>query len=236
MSSQGVTNDGEFYYFSGKKNLGKADMKTGKISRINTSPIPKELKSLGCNHIGGLSYYNGYIYAAVEDGPDYLHPYIVLYDAKTLAYSGIYYELPQELHTEGVPWCAIDTENGYLYTAEWSNAVVLNVFDLETMKLVSTLPLSEPVDRIQGAEIFDGILYLSSDEENDSKRIFSIDIKNGKVDVAFSRNVGSEIEAEGMTIYADENDQPVFCVLDRGARRESSTLTLYRLSQSGQIK
>ena len=135
-----------------------------------------------------------------------------------------------------MPWCAIDTENGYLYTAEWSNAVVLNVFDLETMKLVSTLPLSEPVDRIQGAEIFDGILYLSSDEENDSKRIFSIDIKNGKVDVAFSRNVGSEIEAEGMTIYADENDQPVFCVLDRGARRESSTLTLYRLSQSGQIK
>ena len=230
MSNQGVTNDGEYFYFSGKKNLAKADMQTGEIFRINTLPIPKELQALGCDHIGGLSYYNGMIYAALEDGPDYLHPYIVLYDAETLAYTGRYYALPQELHLEGVPWCAIDAERNVLYTAEWSNATVLNVFRLDDMQLLKTLPLSEPIDRMQGGEVFGGKLYLSCDEENDQKRIFSVDVETGDVQAAFSRNVGKACEAEDMTVYADRHGQPVFCVLDRGARRKSTNLTFYQLT------
>ena len=31
VTSQGVTNDGEYYYFSGNKHLGKADIETGEI-------------------------------------------------------------------------------------------------------------------------------------------------------------------------------------------------------------
>ncbi|MBQ7595549.1 MAG: hypothetical protein IJU45_02660 [Clostridia bacterium] len=230
MSNQGVKNDGQYYYFSGKKNLGKASMKTGEISLINTAPIPDELKALGCDHIGGLSYYNGTIYAAIEDGPDYLHPFIVLYDAKTLKFTGKFYELPQELHIEGVPWCAVDAENQVIYTAEWSNAVVLNVFSLDDLSLVKTIPLSEPIDRMQGAEMFDGKLYLSCDEENDLKRIFCVDIKTGEVDVAFTRNIGAGFEAEDLTIYPDSDGQPVFCVLDRGVRRKSMNLTKYKLT------
>ena len=229
MSNQGVTNDGEFYYFSGKKNLAKADMRSGEIIRINTSPIPAALKALGCDHIGGLSVCNGVIYAALEDGPDYLHPFIVLYDADTLAFTGKYYALPQSLHLEGVPWCAVDAERNALYTAEWSNAAVLNVFCLDDMQLVKTVPLSEPIDRMQGGELFDGALYLSCDEENDQKRVFRVDVETGEVQTAFSRNVGRACEAEDMTVYADNDGQPVFCVLDRGARRKSTNLTLYKM-------
>lgn len=227
-SSQGVTNDGEYFYFSGNKNLGKADIKTGEITLLMADAIPAELKEKGCNHIGGLSYYNGYVYAAVEDGPDYLNSFIVLYDAENLEYSGIFYELPHELHIEGVPWCAVDAERNYLYTAEWTNATVLNVFDLETMKLVKTVPLSEPIDRIQGAEMFGGKLYMSCDELNDMKRILCLDVESGKVETAFTRNVGEVFEAEGITVYADENGEPVFCVLDRGERRKSTNLTFYK--------
>ncbi len=230
MSSQGVTNDGEYFYFSGNKNLGKADMETGEIFRITTNAIPEVLKEKGCNHIGGLSYYNGYVYAAIEDGPDYLNSFIALYDAETLKFTGIYYELPHELHIEGVPWCAIDAEKNYLYTAEWTNATVLNVFSLDDMSLVKTIELSEPIDRIQGAEMFDGKLYMSCDEENDMKRVFSLDVETGKVEPVFARNIGTAFEAEGMTVYADENSEPVFCVLDRGERRASTNLTLYKLS------
>lgn len=229
MSSQGVTNDGEHFYFSGNKNLGKADMETGEISLINTNPIPEELKDKGCNHIGGLSYYNGYIYAAVEDGPDYLNSFIVLYDAQTLEFTGTYYELPHELHIEGVPWCAVDVERNYLYTAEWSNATVLNVFSLDDMSLVKTVPLSEPIDRIQGAEIFGGKLYMSCDELNDMKRVFTLDVETGEVEVCFTRNIGEVFEAEDLTVYADENGEPVICVLDRGERRKSTNLTFYKL-------
>lgn len=227
-SSQGVTNDGEYFYFSGNKNLGKADIKTGEITLLMADAIPAELKEKGCNHIGGLSYYNGYVYAAVEDGPDYLNSFIVLYDAENLEYSGIFYELPHELHIEGVPWCAVDAERNYLYTAEWTNATVFNVFDLETMKLVKTVPLSEPIDRIQGAEMFGGKLYMSCDELNDMKRILCLDVETGKVETAFTRNVGEVFEAEGITVYADENGAPVFCVLDRGERRKSTNLTFYK--------
>ncbi|MBQ7541567.1 MAG: hypothetical protein IJT44_04675 [Clostridia bacterium] len=229
MSNQGVTNDGTYYYFSGKKNLGKADMRTGEIFRINTSPIPKELKALGCDHIGGLSCYNGIVYAAVEDGPEYLHPYIVLYDANTLEYTGKCYELPQELHTEGVPWCAVDAQQKLLYTAEWSNATVLNVFAIDDLRLIKTVPLSAPIDRMQGGEMFGGKLYLSCDEENDLKRVFSIDVRTGDVQVVFTRNIGRSFEAEDLTVYADTDGEPVFCVLDRGARRKSMNLTQYRL-------
>ena len=230
MSSQGVTNDGEYFYFSGNKNLGKADMETGEIFRITTNAIPKELEEKGCNHIGGLSYYNGYVYAAIEDGPDYLNSFIALYDAETLKFTGTYYELPHELHLEGVPWCAVDVERNYLYTAEWTKAKVLNVFSLDDMSLVKTVPLSEPIDRIQGAEMFDGKLYMSCDEENDLKRILSLDVETGKVEYVFTRNVGKVFEAEGMTVYADENGEPVFCVLDRGEKRVSTNLTQYKLT------
>ena len=231
LTSQGVTNDGEYFYFSGNKHLGKADMESGEIFLINTNAIPEELQAKGCNHIGGLSYYNGYVYAAVEDGPDYLNSFIVLYDAQTLEFSGKYYELPHKLHIEGVPWCAVDVERNYLYTAEWSNATVLNVFSLDDMSLVKTVDLSEPIDRIQGAEMFGGKLYMSCDEENDMKRIFILDVESGEVEVCFARNIGKGFEAEGLTVYADENGEPVICVLDRGERRKSSNLTFYKIAE-----
>ena len=230
VTSQGVTNDGEYFYFSGNKHLGKADMESGEISLISIDAIPDELKDKGCNHIGGLSYYNGYVYAAVEDGPDYLNSFIVLYDADTLEYSGKYYALPHELHIEGVPWCAVDVERNYLYTAEWTNATVLNVFSLDDMSLVKTVALSEPIDRIQGAEMFGGKLYMSCDEENDMKRIFTLDVETGEVAVSFVRNIGKGFEAEGLTVFADEKGEPVICVLDRGERRKSSNLTFYDIA------
>lgn len=231
VTSQGVTNDGEYFYFSGNKHLGKADMESGEITLINYDAIPDELQEKGCNHIGGLSCYNGYVYAAVEDGPDYLNSFIVLYNADTLEFSGKYYSLPHDLHIEGVPWCAVDVERNYLYTAEWTNATVLNVFSLDDMSFVKTIPLSDPIDRIQGAEMFDGKLYMSCDEENDMKRIFTLDVKSGKVEECFKRNIGKGFEAEGLTVFADENGKPVICVLDRGERRKSSNLTLYSITE-----
>ena len=230
ISSQGVTNDGEYFYFSGNEHIGKADMETGEIFLININAIPEELQEKGCNHIGGLSYYNGFVYAAVEDGPHYLNSFIVLYDAKTLEFSGTYYELPHELHIEGVPWCAVDTERNYLYTAEWTNATVLNVFSLDDMSLVKTVTLSEPIDRIQGAEMFGDKLYMSCDEENDKKRIFTLDVITGEVSECFVRNVGTVFEAEGLTVFADENGDPVICVLDRGEKRVSTNLTFYDIT------
>lgn len=229
VMSQGITNDGTHFYFSGNETLGKSIIKSGEVITMNLDAIPEVLKEKGCNHIGGLTYYNGYVYAAIEDGPEYLNSFIALYDAETLKYTGTYYELPHELHIAGVPWCAVDVENNCIYTAEWDDAIVLNIFNLNDMSLKGNLVLSEPVDRIQGAELYDGKLYLSCDEENDQKRILSIDVKTGMVETAFIRNIGSQFEAEDITITVDEKG-PIFHVIDRGERRKSINLTSYRLT------
>ena len=47
-----------------------------------------------------------------SDGPDYLHPYIALYDAGTLRTPAYVFEL-LSLHIEGVRGAS--TRNGYLY-------------------------------------------------------------------------------------------------------------------------
>lgn len=75
-----------------------------------------------------------------------------------------------------------------------------------------------------------GKLYLSCDEENDRKRILSLDVTTGEVETAFTRNVGSQFEAEDITITVDE-DGPVFHVLDRGERRMTTNLTAYRMTK-----
>lgn len=230
VTTQGVTNDGEYFYFSGKHHLGKADMKTGDMITVNLYAIPDVLSARGCNHIGGLSWYNGYIYAAVEDGPDYRYPYIVVYDAETLEFTGEYHKLPQELHTAGVPWCAVDGENNRIYTAEWNNAEVINYFDLTTFEYEGHIKLSRSVDQIQGAELYNGKLYLSCDEQTDEKPILAVDLETGVVETAFSRNVGTAFEAEDVTIAVDEEGF-VFYVLDRGAERNSTNLTGYRMSK-----
>lgn len=231
FTSQGVTNDGENFYFSGNKYLAKADMESRELTIMVADAIPDELQDRGCNHIGGLSYYNGMVYAAIEDGPDYNNSFIALYDAETLDFTGTYYEVPHELHLEGVPWCAVDAERNRLYTAEWSNATVLNVFNLDDMSLIETMPLSEPIDRIQGAELFGDKLYMSCDEENDQKRILTLNVETGLVETAIVRNIGAQFEAEDLTVYADDEGEPVICVLDRGERRESTNLTFYSLDK-----
>lgn len=234
-TNQGLTTDGEYFYFSGKWRLAKASVETGKIELMNTDAIPDVLKEKNCNHIGGLSYYNGIIYAAIEDGPDYNNSFIALYDAETLEFTGKYVEVEHSLHLEGVPWCAVDVENNMLYTAEWSHAKVLNRYNLDTLELIDTLSLKDgddngEIDRIQGGEIYDGKLYLACDEENDQKRILTVDVKTGEIETAITRNIGAQFECEDMTITVDENG-PIFHVLDRGERRKSINLTSYRLSK-----
>ena len=204
--AQGITTDGEVYYFSSNFFLLKTTF-DGEVIASNMMAIPNELLLKGSNHIGGISYYNGLIYAPIEDGDGYQHPYIVLYDAETLTSTGEIHELPQALHTEGVPWVAVDAERGCFYTAEWNHAKVLNVFDLTTFELIKTVPLIDgegnpaELHRIQDAEMHDGLLYCSGDID-EAKPIFTADPETGVVKKLFDRNLG-DAEAEGLTILDD---------------------------------
>ena len=222
MMGQGITNDGENYYTSGAITavnvtaLAKFDMDMELVD-VNFNPLPKKCKDRGNNHIGGISYYNGKIYAPVEGG-DEVYACIVVYDAQTLKATGEIYDLPNELYGDGVPWCAVDPETGYLYASIWDETKVIHVYDVnDSMKPVKDISLTgAQVKRIQGAEFWNGTLYLSKDNNRDGeiRQILKVDVDTGVVSVFAERNVGSEdIEAEGMTITEGENG-PVLHVLD----------------------
>lgn len=127
LMGQGITTDGEYYYTSGSiaalnlTGLAKFTADDMEIVKSRVNPLPKECSRRGNNHIGGISYYNGKIYAPVEGG-DEVYACIVVFDCETLKPTGEVYDLHNELYDDGVPWCAVDPETGYLYASKWSNA------------------------------------------------------------------------------------------------------------------
>ena len=208
-SGQGVTTDGKYFYTSGSltalgmTSITKWDAETMEMLVQNDSPIPSEyVNDYGSDHVGGISYYDGKIYAAVENKAEDM-PLVITYDARSLKIVDVF-ELPADDLPDGIPWCCVDGENGYLYCSQFNEVNEILAFDLETMEFSHTIPLSEQVVRIQGGEVYDGVLYLSSDtaHSNDDV-IFTVDVESGVVKELCTRSLPSAAgnEAEGVTVY-----------------------------------
>lgn len=212
--SQGMTTDGETFYFSSKTTLirTKTDAKT--VIDADYSAIPDELKELGIAHIGGLSYYDGYIYAGLEDSKVWDYPIVGVYDAETLDFVD-YYILDCETVTRGLPWVCVDPETGYLYCTDHSKQPTkLLVYDTASeMEFVKEIPLSFSVPSIQGAEFHNGILYAATNDE--TKAIYKINPVNGEVEKHLDRNLLGG-EGEGMTFITKENGETVLVAMDMG--------------------
>ena len=224
LMGQGITTDGEYYYTSGSITalnftaLAKFECKGMELVDSHVNPLPDKCTDRGNNHIGGISYYDGKIYAPVEGG-DECYACIVVFDAQTLEPTGEIYDLPNEIYTDGVPWCAVDPESGYLYASRWTDIDTIYVYDTEdSMKFVKSIDLTgiETIHRIQGGEFYKGTLYLSNDiEDNETfKNILSVNVDTGLVEIAAVRNVGgTNMEAEGLT-FLETEDGAVMHLLD----------------------
>ena len=222
IMGQGITTDGEYYYTSGSitalnlQALGKFTVDGMEIVKSRVNPLPDVCEDRGNNHIGGISYYNGKIYASVEGGDD-CYACIVAFDCETLEPTGEVYDLPNELYDDGIPWLAVDQNTGLLYATKWTDAEYLRVYDVnDGMKNVDNILLSEKVHRIQGGEFYNGTLFLSNDIEGYEtyKRILSVDVATGEVKVAAERDVGGDnVEAEGIT-FVETPDGAEMHVLD----------------------
>lgn len=223
ISGQGITTDGEFYYTSGAVTslnitaISKRSVKDGSLVKKAVNPLPALCVERGNNHIGGISYYNGKIYAPVEgEEGSGSTSCIVTFDADTLEAENVY-DLPEEYFPDGVPWCAVDGNTGLLYASMWDTTKTIYVYDTQKdMAFVKAFTLSESIRRIQGGEFFDGTLYLSQDNNHNGslRNILSVDTQTGKVSVVMERDIGSEdYEAEGMT-FTKTDDGVVLSVLD----------------------
>lgn len=231
--AQGVTTDGEYWYFSGKTSLVKIGFDNQTVYAYNYKALDGELsENYNSKHIGGISYYNGYIYASLEDSKQWQHPVIALYDAETLEYTGICHEVSSEILTRGIPWVAVDAENGFIYASHSKTVEEIHCFDLDTFEYVKSFAVSDPMDAIQGGEVYKGKLYVGT---NDSTRaVYTIDVKSGKVEKLFDRimyqpklidNFGGE--GEDLTVYPME-DGMLIHALDIGALFIDSNLRHYK--------
>ena len=224
MMGQGITTDGEYFYTSGAVAgvgitvLAKFTVEDMELVCSKLNPLPDVCEDRKNDHIGGISWYDGKIYASVE-GPDEGYPCIVVFDAGTLECTGEVYDLPYEIYDDGAPWCAVDKETGYLYASKWSDAETVYCYDVNNgMALVKEIPLTGlgMIDRIQGGEFYDGCLYLSNDvkDKGDLKNILKLDVETGEVSLFAERNVGGDnVEAEGLT-FLETADGAVMHVLD----------------------
>jgi hypothetical protein len=252
LRSQGVTTDGHGWVFSWQGGLERT---LDDYTPVAVGTIPPQLavapslgsdgtNQVGDNHIGDVDYYNGLIYAPVEDGgtsvgpiqlndPEYQRPHIALYDARTLAYTGVSYPLDVRIHEAGVPWVAVDARRREVYTAEWDMPHDrLNVFDLQ-MRFKRFLPLVYPaslgpgfrLSRIQGAKVWGHTMYATRDDAD--KTVFSIDLRTGDVTKLFSLKPSTpDAELEGLAVRptADGALLHVLIVLDNKLPDDASTI------------
>lgn len=212
--SQGMATDGETLYFSSKTTVIRTEADAKTLINANYFAIPDELKDLGIAHIGGMSVYNGKIYAGLEDSKVWDYPIVGVYDAETLELVE-YYILDAEVITRGLPWVAVNPENGYLYCMDHSKQPTkILVYDTaDKMAFVEEVALSEVVPSIQGAEFYNGTLYAATNDE--TQAIYKINTSDGKVEKYLDRNLTAGSEGEGMTVMMKDG-KPVIVAMDMG--------------------
>lgn len=207
-TGQGITTDGKYYYTSGAMTavnmtgLAKWEADGFKLVKKRLGVVPEECKeNYESNHIGGISYYNGLIYASVENAPKD-HPLVITYSSETLETVNVYH-LPNEILPDGIPWCAVDGKNGYLYCSPFRDVDAIAAFELETMNFSHYIKLTQSVTRIQGGEVYNDTLYLSSDDGGNTDSIYCIDVLTGNTQRLCERTLPARAgnEAEGLTVF-----------------------------------
>ena len=218
LKNEGMAFDGNTPIFSWRYGLQRTDPVTYTPTLAYPLDFPTDIQAIFATngdkpdygHIGDIDIANGKLYASIEDEDnDQLQDYIAVYDPKTLQYTGVKYPLPTDLHTDGIPWVAVDAKRNEAYTVTWSGTPAnnLNVFDLTTFKLKRTVPLTLSFNgrRVQGAKIYDGMLYATGDSHDagaaagtNRKYLYKVDTVSGNVITLFYHDEPNRTEVEGL--------------------------------------
>jgi hypothetical protein len=229
IRSQGLASDGKnHFWYSGTQSLLRATSKTGSCSVLKLFPLPKNLVSLGDDHVGDIDYADGLIYAPAEDGKNnYKNPYVVLYDAKNLTVKTSF-RLPVAPQNEGVPWVAVDPIHERAYSALYYNVNSINVYDLKTFAPLGEIALSKTIHNWQGAKVVDGFMYATSDGDpvKFGKHIYKINLATGTViEVATLPSDVTELEGLAFSTNAQGVEMDVLGVVRHGTGKVARTLS-----------
>ncbi len=226
--SQGAVWDGKHWFFSWRYGLDQTSPDFHSMQRNSRlwqrSGIPADIAARGGNHIGDIDQFDGKLYVPIEDAPDYRRPVIAIFDAASLAYTGVAFPLQAGDLSRGVPWVAVDGPGNLAYTAEWESATCLSVHRLSDFGSLGSLPLQQPLDRLQGAKVSGAYIYAASD--NATKSVYRISRADGNVDEILQLGRyhdlqdGKEHEMEGIAVVEDAGGIHLHVLLRHGSLQQ----------------
>jgi hypothetical protein len=137
--------------------------------------IPPAWKARGYDHIGDIDVANGVLYAPLEQ-PNYKlgHQAMLEFDATTLAFlRGT--EVPQHQNS----FVTVDPATGIAYTMDEFGGHGLLRYRAAGWKPLPPLRMSDFVSRVQGADVYGGAAWLSTDDHR--KGVYRVDLRTGAV-------------------------------------------------------
>jgi len=191
--NQGIARAKGGWILSGTFVLGRVDDKLQDIKRVNDA-IPPDWAARGFNHIGDVDVAGRYIYAPYEQ-PNYElgQQAIARYDAKTLAFVDAV-TVPQH----EASFVTVDPKKMIAYSMDRFGGDALLRYDVRKgWKPLKPVRMSQFVDRVQGADVDGGAVWLSTDD--DTNGLYRVALSNGKVEAL--GNAG-HVDGEGEGIDA----------------------------------
>ncbi|MGH7894636.1 MAG: hypothetical protein ACREQL_08200, partial [Candidatus Binatia bacterium] len=173
---QGVARVPDGWIFSTNLALYRTDDALREIVK-NEQAIPPEWAAQGFNHIGDIDVVEGVVYAPIEQ-PDYDKGTQAMfrYDAATLRFlDGV--EVKQHENS----YVSVDPATLTAYTLDRFGGDAQLRYDVKAgWKLLAPLPMSRFVDKVQGADVADGAIWLAADDDHDG--LYRVILATGQTD------------------------------------------------------
>ena len=158
--------------------------------------IPADLAAQSYDHVGDIDIADGVLWAPIEQ-PSRAGPQVIArYDAETLEYVS-----SEEVDQRHAAWVAVDGDVVYsMDEFDEEDTVARYRWTGERLEPDEPLQMSRSLTRIQGGDVADGALWLSTDD--DENGLFRVDLASGEV-----TDLGSagRPDGEGEGIDADDD-------------------------------
>ncbi len=191
---QGIARSGDGWIFTTNNAIYRTDGRFVQTA-AHLDAIPADLAAQGFDHLGDPDVASGLIWVPVERADKTTAQQVTArYDEDTLAFVDAIV-VPQHHNA------FVGVDGGIAYsTDEFSDDTIVRyrVVDGKAVA-IDPLPLSRTIERIQGGDVADGALWLSTDDDHNG--VYRVDLETGDV-----QDLGSagHVDGEGEGIDATD--------------------------------
>ncbi|MBL8777112.1 MAG: hypothetical protein JNK12_14310 [Acidimicrobiales bacterium] len=181
------------WIFSGTTVLARTD-EALEQQVADTTAVPDQFLPDGYNHVGDVDVADGVLYVPLEQ-PEYQRDEQVMacFDPETLTYVD-----SQTVAQRHNSFIAVEGELAYSMKGFSGDQILIyRVGESCTFEPLEPLQMSARVDRVQGADVADGALWLATDDAE--RALYRVDLDTGTVaPIGAMSDVADEGEGEGI--------------------------------------